>query len=59
MTVGRFLSLIREENFEVKLLRLRPIRRFGWLVALEIFREYFTSAVICALAKKDSTSQAE
>jgi SAM-dependent methyltransferase len=53
MTVGRFRSLIRAHDFEIEVFRLRPVRGAGWLVAHNVLLEYFTSAVVCVLVKKN------
>jgi 2-polyprenyl-3-methyl-5-hydroxy-6-metoxy-1,4-benzoquinol methylase len=51
MTVGRFIRLAENSNFQVEKLRLIPIKGLTWLVRNHSIREYFTSVVQCVLKK--------
>jgi 2-polyprenyl-3-methyl-5-hydroxy-6-metoxy-1,4-benzoquinol methylase len=51
MTVGRFIRLAENSNFQVEKLRLIPTKGLTWLVRNHSIREYFTSVVQCVLKK--------
>jgi len=51
MTVGRFIRLAENSNFQIEKLWLIPIKGLTWLVRNHSIREYFTSVVQCVLKK--------